>query len=287
MKDTWQHDSCSPMGKGNSIKGVSTCYSSKGLNTMKHVWNLKHPDMVILTNEPSKIWHELKYHFRHSCKRESCWLKQMVTQHGLDRTLLEASFAPESPPEWRENPRTWLDSTNIRDVLAQYEKAYRDFEFIGPSPIDYDEKIEFNECVWNELCRFNLADYIKRGIRIIGIIFNLDPHDKDGSHWMCVIIDTKKARIYFFDSYGFRIHHRINTFCKDVIKQSAILQNTETFVRVSNKIEHQTHTDSECGMYCIYLIIQAIQGEDIEKLMSKRIPDGRMVRLRKKLFNMF
>ena len=285
MKEQWQKDNCAP----NPLKPNTnyTCYSTEGLHLMKQSWNLKHPDMKIETNEPKMIWQALKKHFQNSCRRESCWLKQKFLQHHLDRPLLERSFAPKAPSSWKDDPRTWLDSENIRNVLSQYEKSYPDFEFIGPSPIDYDTKVEFNECVWNELCKFDLSDYLKRHIRIIGIVFNLDPHDKEGSHWMCVIIDTSKCSIYFFDSYGVRIHHKINSFCKEVIRQSSILQGINTFKRISNKIEHQTLTDSECGMYCIYLIIQAIEGENIEKLMSKRIPDGRMLRLRKKLFNMF
>ena len=52
--------------------------------------------------------------------------------------MLEETFAPNMPDTWKKNPREWLDSDNITDVMKQYEKANPTFEFIGPTPIDYD-----------------------------------------------------------------------------------------------------------------------------------------------------
>ena len=43
---------------------------------------------------------------------------------------------------------------------------------------------------------FSLTNTIKKGKRLIGIIFNTDPHDKDGEHWICVFIHTKKASLF-------------------------------------------------------------------------------------------
>ena len=41
-------------------------------------------------------------------------------------------------------------------IMKQYEKEYPSFRFIGPSPIDYDAHEYNGECVWEELCKFNL-----------------------------------------------------------------------------------------------------------------------------------
>ena len=54
--------------------------------------------------------------------------------------------------------------------MKQYEKYYRCFEFIGPSPIDYDTHMYEGECVWKELCEFSLKDQIKSGKTKIGMI---------------------------------------------------------------------------------------------------------------------
>ena len=45
--------------------------------------------------------------------------------------------------------------------MKQYEDAFPFFEFIGPSPIDYDKHIAYGECVWEELCEFSLEAQIK------------------------------------------------------------------------------------------------------------------------------
>ena len=34
----------------------------------------------------------------------------------------------------------------------------------------------------------------------IGIVFNLDKHDQEGSHWVSMFIDLKRDGIYYFDS---------------------------------------------------------------------------------------
>jgi len=113
----------------------------------------------------------------------------------MEEELLDA-FAPESPKEWKKNPNEWLSSIDILEVMNQYEKKYKCFEFLGPSPIDYDTHQLYGQCVWDELCHFKLAEQIKNGKTKIGIIFNLDPHYKGGSHWVSLFINIKKATIF-------------------------------------------------------------------------------------------
>jgi hypothetical protein len=50
----------------------------------------------------------------------------------------------------------WLNTIDIRDVMNQYEIRYKDFEFIGPVPIDFDTVLGFGQCVINELCKINI-----------------------------------------------------------------------------------------------------------------------------------
>ena len=62
--------------------------------------------------------------------------------------------------------------------MRQYEEKYPDFEFLGPSPIDFDTHKMHGECVWDELYKFSLKKTKDDGIKKVGIIFNLDPIDK-------------------------------------------------------------------------------------------------------------
>ena len=57
----------------------------------------------------------------------------------------------------------WLTSIDILNVMRQHEKIDRHFEFIGPSPIDYDHHKAYGECVWEELCKFSLAENLRKG----------------------------------------------------------------------------------------------------------------------------
>ena len=42
--------------------------------------------------------------------------------------------------------------------MKLYEEKYPYFAFIGPSPIDFDKKLIGGDCVWEELCNFNLQN---------------------------------------------------------------------------------------------------------------------------------
>ena len=48
-----------------------------------------------------------------------------------------------------------------------------------------------------------LTFVIKKNINKIGIIFNTDPHNKSGKHWICLFIDLNKSFISFFEAYAF------------------------------------------------------------------------------------
>jgi len=274
----WKSDKCA------AGEEKSTCYSDEALIKIRNAWNKRHPDAKILTNDPRIIWSNLKFYMRNTCKRESCWLRQSFMKNDLNKDLTDFTFAPKVPKEWIKKPNEWLTSVDILKVMKQFEKKNHSFEFIGPSPIDYDKHISYGECVWEELCKFNLENYIKRGINKIGIIFNTDPHDKEGSHWVALFINIKRLGIYYFDSYGERISKFINRFAKEkVIKQGRRLNMKFEFIK--NKKRHQ-YKMSECGMYCIFFIIQMIKDKQtFAEFSNTLIPDEKMLSLRKKLFN--
>ena len=183
----------------------------------------------------------------------------------------------------KKKPNEWLTSVDILKVMKQFEKKNTDFEFIGPSPIDYDKHISYGECVWEELCKFNLENYIKRRITKIGVVFNTDPHDQEGSHWVALFINIKRRGIYYFDSYGERISKFINRFAKKVTKQGQRLGIEFEFIK--NKRRHQYKT-SECGMYCIYFIIEMMKDKQtFQEFTQTLIPDDKMLKLRRQLFN--
>ena len=259
-----------------------TCYTNKSLNKIKKLWNLRHPDHKILTNNTKDIWVSLKNNMKHICSNEKCWLNQHFIKNNLDKQMKKYTFAPNSPSSWKTNPNEWLTSLDIDNVMMQYENKYPSFIFMGPSPIDFDKKKIFGQCVWNELCNFNLKNLIKKNINKVGIIFNTDPHYLQGSHWICMFIDIKKKFIFYFDSNGDKIPKEIAILVKRITKQGENLDIN--FQYYENKIEHQK-SNTECGMYVLYVISELVKNKVTPKTFDKRVSDNEMEELRKVLFN--
>jgi hypothetical protein len=245
---------CSPKNKHNEY----TCYSESDLNKLKDMWNARHPDQPIKTNNSKLIWKQLKDYYASICNKESCWVRQMTKNTKMEQELLDA-FAPESPKEWNKNPNEWLSSIDILKVMNQYEKKYKCFDFLGPSPIDYDTHKLYGECVWEELCHFNLEAQIKKGHTKFGVIFNLDPHYKGGSHWVSLFINVKKKTIFYFDSAGETIPAQIKKFVNNVIEQGHNLKNPIDFKFDENHpVEHQ-YGNTECGIYSIFFVVHMLE----------------------------
>ena len=270
---------CSPKTK----KNVYTCLEDDTLYKLRDLWNARHPDTEINTNDVKEIWQLLNNKMSSVCNKESCWLKQKFVDGKLDSEL-KTSFAPVSPPEWKKNSNEWLSSMDILDVMKQYEKAYKCFDFIGPSPIDFDTHKMYGDCVWEELCHFNLADEVKNGRFKIGIIFNLDPHTKGGSHWVSLFINIKKRTIFYFDSAGDSIPQQIMTFVKRVMKQGRQIKIKFTFDQ-NHPVEHQ-YGDTECGIYSLYFIVHMLEDKHTaEYFKSHVLLDKYMEQFRKVYFN--
>ena len=274
---------CSPKEKNNF--NSFTCYTNDSLYKLRDQWNKKHPDKLIKTNDPKEIHNKLTFYLSSVCKTESCWLKQNKDFGKISDDILD-SFAPESPSEWKTNPNEWLSSIDIDKVMKQYKKAYKCFEFIGPSPIDFDKKLSYGECVWNELCNFSLANQIKKGKNKIGIIFNTDTHNKSGAHWISLFINIKKKKICFFDSVGSKITPEINKFVDRIKEQGHKLNPKINFkYEDSGGTEHQ-NGNTECGIYSLFFIIHMLQDKTSESFYKSHIiKDDQIQNYRKIYFN--
>ena len=116
----WSQDKCSPKNKVETLD--FSCYTAKGLHRLKKIWNTKHIDRKITSNEPRKIWEALRYLMSNTCNKESCWLKHQCLKESVPLEVKEYTFAPKQPDEWKKNPTEWLTSVDILEVMKQYEK---------------------------------------------------------------------------------------------------------------------------------------------------------------------
>ena len=251
---------------------------------LKTYWNARHPDSKINTNNPKQIWESLKNKLSSTCNAESCWLRQKFVNDKVAREIRNYSFAPEAPSSWIQKPDEWLSSVDIEKVMKQYENAYHCFEFIGPSPIDYDTHLLNGECVWEELCKFDINSYIKRGKFKIGMIFNLDKHYQPGSHWVSLFVNIKKGYIFYFDSTGQKPGKEIKKLVKTITQQAKAINMDLEYIE--NKREHQKG-NNECGMYSLYAIISQLKDSKQPNgfLKGEPITDKNMNMLRNSFFN--
>ena len=277
-------ENCSPGLMGSTLG--FTCYSVEVLNNMKNLWNIKHSDDKIETIEPFKIWDSLRKKFSQVCHTEQCWIRQTFLKGNIHGDIMKYTFAPTSPKDWSDNPFMWLSSIDITSVMSHFEKYFPQFIFIGPTPIDFDKIQLDGNCVWTELCDFNLANLLSKRKKKIGIIFNTDTHNKDGEHWISMFIDmaaSPNPYIFYFDSTGYRMPKEIKKLSTRIIKQANELGID--MVLHENKKKHQKGT-TECGMYSLYMIIELLtMKKTYQHFMNNRVDDESMKDLRNRYFN--
>ena len=208
---------CSP-SKG---KDSYTCYTFDNLVKIAKIWNKNNNEDIssklFVPSEKYNLWKILKEKMKtiSPCEEEYCWLKSNILKNVDDIDIKYETFIPEKPKKWNKNPIAWLSTTDIQHVLLQYEGKFPELEFFGPVPIDFDSVINGERCVDPDLCKINLENLYKKGKRVIGIVFNLDPHYKGGSHWVSMYISLYNGGIYYFDSAGkFPVAQIVNLMTK-------------------------------------------------------------------------
>lgn len=221
-----------------------------------------------------------------------CLLQRSLLSHKEKKALLDTFFRPAMPAEWKNDPDVWLTSEDIAAVMKQYEKAYPEFKFIGVVPIDFAAPDPYQQggalettplfpekkCMNDEFCHVDLAAEKKAGRKILGAVFNLDPHYKGGSHWVALAVDLTRDCVYYFDSYGMAPPAQVARFMRYLT-----LQNPK--LKLQSNGRRFQYSDTECGMYSMYFLIRMIAGESFKKFCKKPIADKYMLEFRKVLFD--
>jgi hypothetical protein len=194
---------------------------------------------------------------------------------------------PRRPIAWDAKPNTWLDNFNIADCMKQYETVFPWFTFLGVFPIDFSapdpyQKDGVKQCLYKETCELNLIEeYEKKNKRGIGMIFNLDPHDKGGSHWVALYINIENRSnpmVGYFDSYGYKVPPMIARLMRSFklqIKHCSLGYNARRF----------QFGGSECGMFSMYFIICMLHGISFKQFCKDAVNDEYMLQLRTILFS--
>lgn len=262
---TKKNNICSPLNEDSF-----TCFSKKALIKIIRSWNNhKKNNKIEFSDNYSKykLWSLLDNKLKKKCSSEYCWTKQQFLSP-ISKKLKKRYFRPKMPKEWYKDPREWLNTDDIENVLNQYNKKYKDFLFIGAVPIDFDHKFSPGNCVINELCNINIKKLQKKNINKIGVVFNLDKHDQEGSHWVSFFGDFNENKLYYFDSYGYEEPKEVKILVNRLIKQGKKIGKNIKFER--NKKRNQ-FKKSECGTYSIYFIEQLLKNSSNAKILFNNV----------------
>jgi len=261
-------------------KTHTTCLPLDMLERLRDAWNKQYPNHAIphTIHKKERLWTELRARLQnqYKCATEYCAVQELGDAQ--QKSQSSGYFRPKKPTEWIKTPDEWHDSITLAKVMEQYEEAYPNFEFIGPTPIDFDSQLpgSWGKCVLDELCNIDLASMKKNGKTDIGIIFNLDPHDRPGSHWVCAYIDLRKMTAYYYDSYGYEPCPQIRRLLRRCREQGC--QQI-----IWNDFRHQ-RKKSECGTYCMFVIISLLKGASFSHLCKNRVDDDTMNAVRDLLY---
>lgn len=274
------NNKCAP---GKNFKEGS-CYTLEDLVSISKSYNNIH------TNDKINIKRDKKYLLKQLLKKmdskydcnddQTCWINTKVVKNINDTDISKYTFRPKGPKKQYE----WLSTTNINNVMGQYEKKYNNFKFFGAVPYDFEELPGLD--VYN----LNLDTFNKEKI---GMVINLDEHHESGSHWVSLYADLNKNQMYFFDSFANQPGDRIKKFTTKILthmynKKYNKNLNTKQFLDLNhegkefdsfdikyNKIQHQ-FKNSECGVYSMNFIIRLLKGETFDEITENITKDDEM-----------
>lgn len=211
------------------------------------------------------------------CTNQKCWVEQDFMKYmdaKLKKKAMKDTFRPYGPVATQSS--VWLNTTNIDEVMAQYENVYPDFKYLATVPIDFD-KLDYYP-----LKGIDFNKYIKAGKKKLGVVFNLDDSTQSGSHWVALFINFENGDVAFSDSYGVGPEKRITDFMRKAGYFMKDKLNMQPSIKI-NKTRHQ-RGGSACGPYSMDFILRMLKGEKFEDITAKRIPDEYVNGKRDELF---
>lgn len=269
---------CSPLYGFDS----GSCFSTEALKKIAQAYNesimygkntQQYQNLAINTKTNNRAYYikTINERLKNMCNDEICWLRLNFVKNLNDKEINDLTFLPVGPDVGRK----WLSTTDINNVMEQYQQVYPNYLFLGAVPMDFDDISFFGikELDYNQL--------ESEGVKYIGIIFNLDEHYKSGSHWVSMFIDFDKDNIYYFDSYGTMPDKRVIRLIKR-IKHYILLNNRNPDVYV-NHLRHQ-FKNSECGVYSINFILRMLKGESYDSIIYSKTTDDQVNLCRQKYF---
>ncbi len=288
-----------------------SCFSTESLKKIAESYNNKNKTKIDVNASRSELIKHLNSKLSDKCSEQTCWLRLDIVKALENEDIENNTFRPKGPSKKYD----WLSTTNINDVVEQYQSLHNDFLFLGAVPVDFEDLPVLG------IHDLNFDELFNKGKTKIGMVINLDEHWKNGSHWVALYTDLSKNQVYFFDSVGKKppkpVRKFINRITKymykkkynkklpinDVISKIKKLKNItdDTLKKYANEndyiknligggfdirynnIQHQFE-NSECGVYSINFIIRLVGGESFDSVINDITKDEEMNANRKVYF---
>ena len=259
---------CSPYSKINSDNNIS-CYSKSILKKIAIQYNKYNKDKIIIpknldNDEQLKtVWdqilNKINKKYKYICKEEYCWKNLNFLNKKIKKKLIK-NIRPEQPISWKKNNFEWLSTTDLNNALNPYKQLHQAYLYIGAITLDYDYELIPGICISDELCKLNLKKlYFNKGIRYIGVVFNLDKHNQSGSHWVSFLANLNNGGIYYFDSIGIMPKNEVQKLMETIriqgnnLIKDQLIDFSESFlsVRFITKMNYDdlgnTFISNNCG----------------------------------------
>lgn len=240
----------------------------------------------VKSTRKSALWDLLDNYFKETCKGdEQCWIDTDVVKTSGVANVVAQDLRPRMPNEWLLNNKAWLTNFDINNVMVQYHKKYRTYKFLGVFPIDFAAPNGNGGCIINSMCNFDVAKMLLKGIKQVGVVFNLDRHDQAGSHWVALYanFDIKAPRgrygVFYYDSNSMRPPEEVVSFQQSVIQQVSNIGVKRKFGAYYNTKRHQ-YGNTECGIFVMHFIERMLEGATFESIMKATEYDKEMNNMR-------
>ena len=271
-----------------------SCLSLKSLKVIAENYNKKNNDKINISDNKNELVEILEKKLANKCDNQTCWLRldiiKEIENEKIKDDIENNTFRPNGPTKKFE----WLSTTDINDVVSQYQEKYKDFLFLGAVPADFEELPVLG------ISNLNFEELVKEGKTKIGMVINLDDSSQSGSHWVALYTNLLQGQIYYFDSFGKKPYKKTkkfinkivkylykNKYNKDIkiktifkaydgkIKGGALLNELKFFDIKYNTIQHQ-FKNSECGVYSMNFIIRLVSGQTFDHITQNITKDDKM-----------
>lgn len=255
-----ENDTCFSM---DDVLHIAKCLNDYLNKERKSGTIYENMEPIQVTGNKKQMIRQILDRFKNVCgsdqkciTRQDFMLKIINNNTSLGEKMRKELFLPELP----SNPNQWLSTTDINNIMKQYEAYYKDFYFTGAVPLD---------CTKLSFCQLSNINYSKlesEGKTRIGTVFNLDKYGMPGSHWTALIIDMGENAAYYADSNGDKIPKLV---MEHIDKYRSYCTGCgKGYPKIKENTKKYQYDKSECGIYSCHFIVQLLKGRTFEEYIN-------------------